>query len=212
MSNCEVHTLTPVFELEQHQVREVLRILLHTIVFNRALGPVKPVERDSELFEVTWVECGDAEAARRIEEKVTQFVSWAQRNPGTRGQVCLSFYEKRQRQSWFSTSEERLYWEQWVVEVAVVEPPPAEFEEQQAFAASALRSQRRQRVQAAIEEGLTGIVRQVNDKRDHIPPVVSASAVTFPFDLQVAGDSASVFNLGAVRRMLQSTTPPSVLH
>lgn len=55
MSNCEVHHLKPVFELEQHQVREVLRILLQSILFNRALGPVKPVERDSELFEVTWV-------------------------------------------------------------------------------------------------------------------------------------------------------------
>lgn len=103
MSNTEVFTVQPVFELEQHQVppavacgtpslspdllsgahlprppdprccpaaaarrpdrrarpdrqvREVLRILLHTIVFNRALGPVKPVERDSELFEITWV-------------------------------------------------------------------------------------------------------------------------------------------------------------
>lgn len=50
--------MTPVFELEQHQVHEVLRILLHTIVFNRALGPVKPVERDSELFAVTWVSSG----------------------------------------------------------------------------------------------------------------------------------------------------------
>ena len=55
MSNCEVFHLKPVFELEQHQVREVLRILLHTVIFNRALGPVKPVERDSELFEITWV-------------------------------------------------------------------------------------------------------------------------------------------------------------
>ena len=55
MSQCEVFHLKPVFELEQHQVREVLRILLHTVIFNRALGPVKPVERDSELFEVTWV-------------------------------------------------------------------------------------------------------------------------------------------------------------
>jgi autophagy-related protein 101 len=55
MSNCEVFTVQPIFDLEQHQVREVLRILLHTIVFNRALGPVKPVERDSELFDVTWV-------------------------------------------------------------------------------------------------------------------------------------------------------------
>ena len=59
--NCEVFTLSPTsgpFELEQHQVREVLRILLHTIVFQRALGPVKPVERDSELFEITWVSQG----------------------------------------------------------------------------------------------------------------------------------------------------------
>ena len=54
-----------------------------------------------------------------------------------------------------STAEERLYWEQWVLEVAVAEPPPAEFEEQQ----SSLRAQRRQRLQAAIEEGLTCIVR-----------------------------------------------------
>lgn len=204
--------MTPVFELEQHQVHEVLRILLHTIVFNRALGPVKPVERDSELFAVTWVECGDPEVSRKVEEKIGQFGAWVQRNPGKRGQVCLSFYEKRQRQSWFSTAEERLYWEQWVLEVAVAEPPPAEFEEQQAFAASSLRAQRRQRLQAAIEEGLTCIVRAVNDKRDHIPPVVSASAVTFPFDIQVAGDSGSVFSLGVVKRMLQSTNPPSVLH
>ena len=27
----------------------------------------------------------------------------------------------------------------------------------------------------------------VNEKRDHIPPVVSGSAVTFPFDITVAG-------------------------
>lgn len=65
MSNCELFHLRPVFELEQHQVREVLRILLHSIVFQRALGPVKPVERDSELFEVTWVRVVAELAGRR---------------------------------------------------------------------------------------------------------------------------------------------------
>lgn len=123
----------------------------------------------------------------------------------------------------------------------MAEPPPADFEEQQAFAAGSLRAARRARLQAALEEALAGIVRAggrcfwragrgtwllewwltecppvlahhqsrhgcfsgtltppfppiphpyssaVNDKRDHIPPVVSASAVTFPFDIQVAG-------------------------
>lgn len=158
------------------------------------------------------VECGDAEVSRRVEERIAQFHSWVQKNPGKRGQVCLSFYEKRQRQSWFSTSEERLYWEQWLIDVQVLGPSPPDFEEQQAFAASSLRAQRRQRVQAALEECLTAVVRHVNEKRDHIPPVVSASAVTFPFDITVAGDSAPGFGLDIVRRMLQHTNPPSVLH
>ena len=57
-----------------------------------------------------------------------------------------------------STAEERLYWEQWLVDVAVAPAPPAEFEERDAAAASALSAQRRQRVQAAIEECLTLIV------------------------------------------------------
>jgi len=29
--------------------------VLHTIIFNRALGPVEPKEVDSELFDVTYV-------------------------------------------------------------------------------------------------------------------------------------------------------------
>lgn len=66
-------------EVEQHQAREVLRCkflffmasllsytsatltdvasagLLHTIIFSRALGPVKPQEEDSEIFDITYV-------------------------------------------------------------------------------------------------------------------------------------------------------------
>jgi hypothetical protein len=29
--------------------------LLHTIIFNRSLGPVKPQDVDSELFDITYV-------------------------------------------------------------------------------------------------------------------------------------------------------------
>lgn len=42
--------------MEPLEVREVLRCLLHTILFNRALGPVALREVDSELFDgLTWV-------------------------------------------------------------------------------------------------------------------------------------------------------------
>ena len=47
------------------------------------------------------MECGDPEVGRRVEERAAAFAAWALRNPGKRGQVRLSFYEKRQRQSWF---------------------------------------------------------------------------------------------------------------
>ena len=60
--DCQVFHLAPAFELEPHQVTEVLRLLLHTIIFQRALGPVKPQERDSELFDVTWVRVSGAAA------------------------------------------------------------------------------------------------------------------------------------------------------
>ena len=47
-------------EVEYRQIHEVLRCLIHTIVFNRALGCITPVEVDSELFDdVTYVKCDD---------------------------------------------------------------------------------------------------------------------------------------------------------
>lgn len=147
------------------------------------------------------MECGDLEVERRVEERVAQFAGWASKHPGKKGQVCLSFYEKRQRQSWFrcalcaggglaagvqhragggsrhpprahpisphlappnqcSTAEERLYWEQWLIDVSVAPQPQAPEPEEgsDAAAASALRARRRQRVQAALEEALTAIV------------------------------------------------------
>ena len=81
-----------------------------------------------------------------------------------------------------------------------------------AAAAGSLRGARRARVQAALEEALLAVVRAVNERRDHIPPVTSGSAVTFPFDVSVEGEGGSVFGLDVVKRMLLQSNPPSVLH
>mmetsp|Transcript_69055 Transcript_69055/g.218401 ORF Transcript_69055/g.218401 Transcript_69055/m.218401 type:complete len:93 (-) Transcript_69055:806-1084(-) len=52
--NCEV-TNVPLLDVENHQIREVLRSILHTILFSRALGLVQPKDVDSELFNLTYV-------------------------------------------------------------------------------------------------------------------------------------------------------------
>jgi len=59
----------------------------------------------------------------------------------------------------------------------------------------AAQSARKQLLETALEETLTLIVSVVNTKRDHIPPVVSADAVTFPFEIVIAGCGAAVDSL-----------------
>ena len=73
-----------------------------------------------------------------------------------------------------STQEERLSWEQWLLDISILGGPAgassaaAAFEEQDALAAGSLRAQRRQRVQAAIEECLTSIVRHGTPAVPHL--------------------------------------------
>ena len=63
--------------------------ILHTIFFHRALGAVKPLEKDCELFDVTYAQCNDAAADQRIAAVASQFEAWALSHPGKRGQVCI---------------------------------------------------------------------------------------------------------------------------
>lgn len=118
------------------------------------------------------------------------------------GQVCLSFYEKRQKVAWFGSQEQRLYWEQWNINLSSRTEPgtPEEQAEQQ------------QRTELQLEECILSTIRTVSERRDAIPPVVSSGAVTFPFDITIAGEGGSVFGLEVVRRMLSTAQPPSVLH
>jgi hypothetical protein len=48
-------------------------------------------------------------------------------------------------------------------------------------------SRRQARQQASLQQAQAEVLRFVSDRRDHIPPVISASTVTFPFDIMMAG-------------------------
>eukprot|EP00877_Chromochloris_zofingiensis_P011959 jgi/Chrzof1/7016/Cz02g07220.t1 len=210
-SHIYVHCAHDLQECELHQVREVLRCVLHTIIFNRALGHVKPRDVDSELFDITYVNCNDLEVDARVEAKISEFCQFIERRPQEVAQLCLSFYEPRRRQlGWFGKRDERLYWEQWCVNICVVQPDIFT-QDHHSLAYTNARSLRQSKLQGSVEELLTAIVRSVNDKKDHIPPVVSASTITFPFDISISGGSRSSFGLNTVKRMLLHASPPPVL-
>jgi hypothetical protein len=51
----------------------------------------------------------------------------------------------------------------------------------------AVRAKRHAKLQASVERLMTLVLRTINEKKDHIPPVTSAAVLTFPFEITVAG-------------------------
>eukprot|EP00775_Hariotina_reticulata_P000595 gene595-880_t len=212
MSNCEVFSLSAI-EVELHQVREILRCVLHTIMFNRSLGQVKPQDVDSELFDITYVHCGDPSVEARLEAKINEACTFFEKKPQEMAQLCLSFYEPRRRPvnvAWFGKQDERLYWERWCINLCIVQSDVFS-QDHHSLAYTNARCVRQAQRQAQLQSLLTEVVTRVNEKRAHIPPVVSSSPCSFPWDVAISGGSKLPLGLGTVKRMLLQGSPPAVL-
>ncbi|XP_065875426.1 autophagy-related protein 101 isoform X1 [Euphorbia lathyris] len=212
--NCEVCHLKEL-EVEHFEIREVLRCILHTIVFHRALGLIRPRDIDLELFEITYVQCGDIDVEKKIDEKIEQFISWVEKHPNKKSQICLSFYEVKSKQpSWFTNKIERLYWEQWYINLNVSQHPkahPGKSHHSKAVldpgeSATEERSVRRATLEASLREVLFQIIKFVNEKKDHVPPIAEG-VIYFPYEVTIPSSSDSAFGMDMIKRMLQTGHP-----
>ncbi|XP_058228500.1 autophagy-related protein 101 isoform X1 [Rhododendron vialii] len=213
--NCEVCPLKEL-ELENFEVREVLRCVLHTIFFHRALGLVRPKDVDLELFDITYVQCGDLDLEKKIEEKIDQFIDRAEKHPNKKYQMCLSFYEvKNKPGTWFPKKLERLYWEQWEINLNVVQQPKAHSSKSRhskvvvdpGESAEEEISIRRAALEASLREVLFQIIKFVNEKKDHVPPIPNLDGISFPYEITIPGSSDSAFGMDMFKRMLQTGHP-----
>ncbi|KAL9815689.1 hypothetical protein AtNW77_Chr5g0154281 [Arabidopsis thaliana] len=200
-------------EVESFEIREVLRCILHTIVFHRALGLIRPKDIDLELFEITYVQCGEIEVEKKIDEKIEQFINWIEKHPNKKSQICLSFYEVKSKQpSWF-TKIERLYWEQWYINLNVLQPtkPPVGKSHHSKLVtdpgeASEERSSRRTLLEQSLQEVLFQIIKFVNEKKDHVPPI-NDGVIYYPFEITIPSSSDSAFGMDMFKRILHSGHP-----
>ncbi|XP_031482257.1 autophagy-related protein 101-like [Nymphaea colorata] len=211
--NCEVCHLKEL-EVEAVEIPEVLRCILHTILFHRALGLVRPNDVDSELFDITYVQCGDADLEKNIEEKIDQFIAWVEKHPNKKSQICLSFFEKKNKQAtWFSNKIERLYWEQWFIYMNVVSPKSYMGKHHHAKArtdsveSTDVSTPRHASLETSLREVLFQIIKFVNEKKDHIPPVPILDCVSFPYEITLPSASDSSFGMDMIKRMLQTGHP-----
>ncbi|KAF9076029.1 autophagy-related protein [Rhodocollybia butyracea] len=113
MNTITYPTITIDLILDRHTSRDVLRAILDAILFHRLFGTVKPKMR--EVLGVTMPGVSDPEMERLVEEKVDAFWKGIEGGLSKRGQIVLTFSEKRPKKSWFQVvvGEEDVPWEQW---------------------------------------------------------------------------------------------------
>lgn len=160
--NCEEFSIEQV-ETDVRTLPEVLQCLLHTIMFNRALGVVRPRDVTSKLFDLTWVQCGDPRVDQHFEEKVREFTAHVhQLLLGSAGQpvevqLSLNFFDRKMtKNTFFANTEEKIPWEQWLIHLSVSSADRG--------GAAALEQ--------ALRDRMMYILQQVDLKKDHLPKVL----------------------------------------
>ncbi|WOL01380.1 autophagy-related protein [Canna indica] len=216
--NCETCQLKELV-VEPLEIQDVLRCILHTIVFHRALGLVRPRDVECEHFDITYVQCGDQQLEKKIEEKIDQFIGWVEKHPNRKSRVCLSFFEEKNKHaSWFGNKTERRYWEQWYINLHVGNPKShgkshsskAPFNTKENLSEES--SSRHAALESSLREVMFQIIRFANEKKDHIPAVQNSDTISFPYEISIPSSSDSSFGWHAdvLKRMLQ-TGHPSML-
>lgn len=142
--------------LRWSELNEVLRCLLHTILFVRGLGPVSPVTVDSDVA-VSYVHCGDARAAKVIEAGILTFSRYLQEGGLVKGAISLSFFEERLVPTWWFGSEmKNVIFEQWQLPVEIADQVGIDNDELEDLAAI-LREAVSQRIVQILERVGTDI-------------------------------------------------------
>ncbi|KAH7906831.1 autophagy-related protein [Hygrophoropsis aurantiaca] len=108
--------------LDRHTAKEVLGAVLHSILFHRLFGTVKP--QTFEVLDVTMPGVADPEMEQLVNDKVDVFWRGIESGANKRGQITVTFSEKRPKKAWFQVymGEEEVTWEQWVVNAELRQP------------------------------------------------------------------------------------------
>ncbi|KAH7921533.1 DUF1649-domain-containing protein [Leucogyrophana mollusca] len=158
--------------IDRHTAKEVLHAVLHSILFHRLFGTVKP--QTFEVLDVTMPGVADPEMEALVNEKVDVF--WKALESGThkRGQIIVTFSEKRPKKSWFQVymGEEDVTWEQWIVNAELRQPKS----EQDRLAFNATLS-------TALSTALRAMLTHTASAA-RVPPITTSAGIS-PFPMRI---------------------------
>ncbi|GAO46094.1 hypothetical protein G7K_0336-t1 [Saitoella complicata NRRL Y-17804] len=167
-------------DIDRGFMKEMVKAVLHSILFNRIFVNDLEVlldERTSSLLNA-------------LSPAPSPTTSPPPGQGHARGQLAMSFYEKRVRKAWFSTQEESVVWERWLIVVDTITPRTER---------ERLRSQRE--MERQLNETLLKIVRIANEKKEHIPPILTGEANPFPYEIHIVKGEGEGW-VGGLKKLL----------
>ena len=76
-------------------------------------------------------------------------------------------------------------------------------------AAEASRAARHAAAEAALRGAVLHVLRSANERKEHIPPVVSGGVVSFPFDIALPPEEGGGgYGVDALKRLVTAARPP----
>ncbi|KAF9916900.1 hypothetical protein BX616_002475 [Lobosporangium transversale] len=172
MSHYQPATFPVDLTVERGLLKDVLRAILHTILFHRVFANIKP--KDMDILNITIPIIDDPEIEKLVEEKIAVFAKAVDANPQSKGQIGVMFYEKRTKRAWFSSTSSEVCWEQWGITLNVV---------------TNINEKDKQRSIKNMEKALSAlflnILRTVNEHKDHIPPITTSDGNPFPYQIVI---------------------------
>jgi len=155
--------------VELNYVKEVLRCILHTIIFNRAIGLIQPVEEVVDFIDYVYVRVNDETIEKDVSEKVEIFQHMLKKKDVKEGKVIISF-EHQPQGGWFS---QKVCWERWLINIVL---PTKEN-----------TGETTTQLYQDLHQRITQILRIVNDNKNHIPPLTTKEVTPFPYEISFPG-------------------------
>lgn len=165
--------------VEEKLVKDTLRVILHTILFQRELGIVIPrtVESDSGIHYLT---LNDINTDKIVEENLSGVCSrLSELNSGT---VVLAFYQLIKKKAFLLFQENsKQVWEEWKIPLRVVQSdgkkPDGKFVKR-------------------LRKVLFQVIERICLKKDHLPPMGQPddpNVIRYPFEISFSGDMGDLY-------------------
>ncbi len=199
-----------------NDIKPVLQCLIHTILFHRTLGNVKPKEISCDVFpNISYMTCSDESVYSSLERsiidvsKTSLSILGNSQKEATSTFVEVKFFERKKSEGWLSSmpiigkGEVKLYWEIWKIKLDKPKhgkrPLSLSSLPYPTFSTPLHIDVDKSYLENQVRKAMFKIILQANEKIEHLPLLPSVndlakSPISFPYEIKnpQSKDSAQI--------------------